>query len=65
MPFRQVNDSHIYCEAFLLLLCCSAEAIRKAGEPEWFQLVGLLHDMGKIMFLWGNAVDGQEVGVLF
>lgn len=27
----------------------TAEAMRKAGEPEWFQLVGILHDVGKIM----------------
>src|SRR5690606_9289323 len=25
-----------------------------------FQLVGLLHDMGKIMFLWGTPEDGQQ-----
>ena len=37
----------------------TAEAIRTAGEPEWFQLVGLIHDMGKVMFLWGAAEDGQ------
>lgn len=24
------------------------------------QLTGLLHDMGKIMFLWGTRADGQE-----
>lgn len=24
------------------------------------QLTGLLHDMGKIMFLWGNGDDGQD-----
>lgn len=23
-------------------------------------LTGLLHDMGKIMFVWGEASDGQE-----
>ena len=38
----------------------TAEAIRKAGHPDWFQLVGLLHDMGKIMFEWGEASDGQQ-----
>ncbi len=38
----------------------TAEAIRKAGHPDWFQLVGLLHDMGKVMFLWGRAEDGQQ-----
>lgn len=37
-----------------------AEGIRKAGMPDWFQLVGLLHDMGKIMYLWGRAEDGQQ-----
>ncbi len=37
----------------------TAEGIRKAGHPDWFQLVGLLHDMGKLMFLWGTADDGQ------
>jgi len=38
----------------------TAEGIRAAGHPEWFQLVGLLHDMGKIMFLWGDDTDGQH-----
>ena len=37
----------------------TAEGIRADGKPDWFQLVGLLHDMGKIMFLWGNPEDGQ------
>jgi inositol oxygenase len=40
----------------------TAEAIRAAGHPEWFQLVGLLHDMGKLMFLWGDRETGQEHG---
>eukprot|EP01031_Cornospumella_fuschlensis_P045365 gene45365-55505_t len=43
----------------LIHMLQTAEAIRKAGLPDWFQLVGLLHDMGKIMFLWGGAEDGQ------
>ncbi|CAI5707388.1 hypothetical protein KXD40_007673 [Peronospora effusa] len=38
----------------------TAEGIRAAGHPDWFQLVGLLHDMGKIQYLWGDAEDGQE-----
>jgi inositol oxygenase len=29
-------------------------------QPDWLQLTGLLHDLGKIMFLWGNAEDGQD-----
>ncbi len=38
----------------------TAEAMRAAGHPDWFQLVGLLHDMGKLMFLWGDRATGQE-----
>ena len=44
----------------LLHLLQTAEGIRKAGHPDWLQLVGLLHDMGKIMFLWGDGADGQD-----
>jgi inositol oxygenase len=43
-----------------LHLLQTAEGIRRAGHPDWFVLVGLLHDMGKIMFLWGNGDDGQD-----
>lgn len=43
-----------------LHLLQTAEGIRRAGHPDWFILVGLLHDMGKIMFLWGNGDDGQD-----
>jgi len=38
----------------------TAERIRADGHPDWFVLTGLLHDMGKIMFLWGNTENGQE-----
>lgn len=44
----------------LLHLLQTAEGIRKEGHPDWMQLVGLLHDMGKIMFLWGTGEDGQD-----
>mmetsp|Transcript_30034 Transcript_30034/g.59651 ORF Transcript_30034/g.59651 Transcript_30034/m.59651 type:complete len:320 (-) Transcript_30034:8-967(-) len=44
----------------LLHLLQTAEGIRSAGHPEWLQLTGLLHDMGKIMFLWGTGEDGQD-----
>lgn len=43
-----------------LHLLQTAEGIRRAGHPDWFQLVGLLHDVGKIMFLWGTGEDGQD-----
>lgn len=44
----------------LLHMLQTAEGIRKAGHPDWFQLCGLIHDMGKIMFLWGTPEDGQQ-----
>jgi inositol oxygenase len=37
----------------------TAEGLRKAGHPDWMQIVGLIHDMGKVMFLWGTEEDGQ------
>ena len=38
----------------------TAEGLRRAGHPDWMQLMGLIHDLGKIMFLWGLPEDGQE-----
>ncbi len=32
----------------------TAEAIRAAGQPRWFQLTGLIHDLGKILCIWGE-----------
>jgi inositol oxygenase len=32
----------------------TAEAIRAAGQPEWFQLAGLVHDLGKVLCLYGE-----------
>lgn len=39
----------------------TAEGMRKDNLDDWFQLVGLLHDMGKIMFLWGNDANGTSL----
>lgn len=33
-----------------------------AGEPDYVQVVALIHDIGKIMFLWGAEEDGQVRG---
>ena len=35
-----------------------AEAIRGAGAPEWMVVTGLVHDLGKMMFLKGCDEDG-------
>ena len=44
----------------------TAEAIRADGHPRWFVLVGLIHDLGKILCLWGEpqwAVVGDTFPV--
>ena len=44
----------------------TSEAIRKDGHPEWMVLVGLLHDMGKVLCLFGEpqwAVVGDTFPV--
>jgi len=44
----------------------TAEAIRAAGQPPWFQLTGLVHDLGKILCIWGEpqwAVVGDSFPV--
>lgn len=44
----------------------TAEAIRAAGQPRWFQLTGLVHDLGKILCIWGEpqwAVVGDTFPV--
>lgn len=44
----------------------TAEAIRRDGQPRWFILTGLIHDLGKILCLWGEpqwAVVGDTFPV--
>lgn len=44
----------------------TAEAIRADGHPRWFILAGLIHDLGKILCLWGEpqwAVVGDTFPV--
>src|SRR5207253_1922176 len=43
-----------------------AEAIRRAGQPRWFILTGLIHDLGKVLCLFGEpqwAVVGDTFPV--
>ncbi len=39
----------------------TAESLRKDGKPEWMQVVGLIHDLGKILFLVGCDEDGTSI----
>lgn len=44
----------------------TAEAIRTDAQPRWFVLTGLVHDLGKILCLWGEpqwAVVGDTFPV--
>ena len=44
----------------------TAEAIRQDGHPDWFVLTGLLHDLGKVLCLYGEpqwAVVGDTYPV--
>ncbi|EEB87589.1 hypothetical protein MPER_15012, partial [Moniliophthora perniciosa FA553] len=40
----------------------TAEAIRKDGKPEWMQVTGLVHDLGKLLFLFGSEGQWDVVG---
>lgn len=44
----------------LLLSTQTAEALRRDGQPDWLQLVGLLHDLAKIAYHWGAEEDGNS-----
>jgi inositol oxygenase len=44
----------------------TAEAMRADGQPRWMQLTGLIHDLGKVLWLWGEpqwAVVGDTFPV--
>jgi inositol oxygenase len=32
----------------------TAETIREDGHPDWFVLTGFIHDMGKVLCLFGE-----------
>lgn len=43
----------------------SAEAIRRDGKPRWFQLTGLIHDLGKLLFFYDARGQWDVVGDTF
>jgi len=43
----------------------TAEAIRRDGKPEWMQVVGLVHDLGKLLCLFGSEGQWDVVGDTF
>ncbi|MDC6271148.1 inositol oxygenase [Acetobacter pasteurianus] len=43
----------------------TAEAIRRDGKPRWFQLVGLIHDLGKLLYFFDSMGQWDVVGDTF
>lgn len=43
----------------------TAEGLRAIGAPEWMQLCGLLHDLGKVLYMKGCAKDGTDANTQF
>lgn len=43
----------------------TAEAIRRDNKPRWFQLVGLIHDLGKLLYFYDSQGQWDVVGDTF
>lgn len=43
----------------------TAEAIRRDKKPRWFQLVGLIHDLGKLLYFFDSEGQWDVVGDTF
>ncbi|KXN80873.1 Inositol oxygenase 1 [Leucoagaricus sp. SymC.cos] len=43
----------------------TAEAIRRDGKPEWMQVTGLVHDLGKLLLIFGSQGQWDVVGDTF
>lgn len=43
----------------------TAQAIRKDNKPRWFQLVGLIHDLGKLLYFFDSRGQWDVVGDTF
>lgn len=52
-------------ESQLTHLLQTAEALRQDGKPRWMQLVGLIHDLGKLLFFFGANGQWDVVGDTF
>ena len=41
----------------------TAEAMRRDNKPEWMQVTGPVHDLGKLLFMFGSEGQWDVVGV--
>jgi len=53
-PFCLVEDEEQECPSLRSLCYRTAEEARRSGQPDWVQLVALLHDMGRVV-AWLDA----------
>lgn len=37
--------------------------MRRDGKPDWMQVTGLVHDLGKLLFMFGSDGQWDVVGV--
>jgi inositol oxygenase len=58
--FIDLSDPDMELPNFIHMLQ-TAEGIREAGEPEWMQLIGLIHDLGKCIYLRGRDEYGTSL----
>jgi inositol oxygenase len=49
----------------IMHLLQTAEAMRRDGKPDWMQLTGLIHDLGKLLFFYGSEGTWDVVGDTF
>lgn len=52
-------------ESQMAHLLQTSEAMRKDGKPRWMQLVGLIHDLGKLLFFYDAQGQWDVVGDTF
>ena len=62
--FVDVSDPDVELPQIVHLLQ-TAQSIRAQGLPDWFQLVGLIHDLGKMIYLRGCDEDGTSMNSQF
>eukprot|EP00615_Pteridomonas_danica_P004967 CAMPEP_0114345464 /NCGR_PEP_ID=MMETSP0101-20121206/12252_1 /TAXON_ID=38822 ORGANISM="Pteridomonas danica, Strain PT" /NCGR_SAMPLE_ID=MMETSP0101 /ASSEMBLY_ACC=CAM_ASM_000211 /LENGTH=234 /DNA_ID=CAMNT_0001481451 /DNA_START=66 /DNA_END=767 /DNA_ORIENTATION=- len=58
--FVDVSDPDVELPQIVHMLQ-TAQSIRNAGLPDWFQLVGFIHDLGKMIFIRGCDEDGTSM----
>ena len=59
--FIDISDPDLVAVSNIYHAFQTAEGMRSTGELEWFQLIGLIHDLGKVIYLKGSDEDGTSI----